>query len=443
MSLSHMGSSPGTHILMYAQSTPNMFGGNDDLFPLSDEPLTRFCTPNKPDAAEVRNKQTYSRRGTSTPPSDIKKARLPSGDTTSQSPSDSAYASFESTPLTNKTDLLPGLGLSIFNKPICDDLKSRFLDIRILYTQPLWEAISSKRKGDPGDISMKLKYIGHNEADAQLYILVQCERRVSRKVKKFFAQKHVAEDLRSDFRVHVIDTAPLRLSTSDTIRILAGSGGPRSTLCGMGIEMSAHGTSRLATLGGMILAAGTENVIYGLTAGHPFINHHLSEEENESDSDDEDSEEDSDDERAHQEDHDSHDLKIDIGRTVANSFSSTENAHNYDWALIELDYEYWVPNCLVQVPETAGSVSEQKIMTTEDEAQTKDKPTLGLMPSETGLQQHLSEQSAVAITSRGLQQGTLTSNYSSLLMSPGSRFAETLDFLPHPGSSERPLTWKR
>ena len=70
-----------------------------------------------------------------------------------------------------------------------------------------------------------------------LCILIQCDKRVSKKVKRFFAQKHVLEDLQPHFRVHVIDTGLIQLSEGDLVTVRGNLAAPSGTWCGMAIEM--------------------------------------------------------------------------------------------------------------------------------------------------------------------------------------------------------------
>ncbi|PVH92427.1 hypothetical protein DM02DRAFT_699974 [Periconia macrospinosa] len=328
--------------------------------------------------------------------------------------------------------------------------RDRFLDIRILYTQSLWEAVSSKRRRDPGDISMKLKYLGENESNAQLYIVIQCNKRVSKKVKKFFAQKHVAEDLKPNFRVHVIDAGPSRLANSETIRILGNLNSTKSTLCGMSIVISSESTYRTATLGGLILVRTQENtVIYGLTAGHPLTNlgHEFSRDdlywtEINSESDDENTTEedesiqlsDIDHQHVYQEPSTPHDLTTDIGRVVTHSFNSAKDSPNHDWAVVALEGQDWAPNLLFQQNQQTDSAIEQRTTMNEGEGILEKGINLGLMPFSSESQLILPAQPVVAITSHGLQRGTLTSSCSCLMISPSYRFVATFDFSPSHGS---------
>ncbi|KAI1029259.1 hypothetical protein LB505_006229 [Fusarium chuoi] len=64
---------------------------------------------------------------------------------------------------------------------------------------------------------MKLKYLGLTSLSAKLHIVIQCERKIAKRVRKFFAQGHVAEELLPDFRVFVLEKALLRLTDDEAI----------------------------------------------------------------------------------------------------------------------------------------------------------------------------------------------------------------------------------
>src|SRR6266480_1613489 len=248
----------------------------DNPVTLSSKPLTS-STSTKPDASELADKLSNLGCESATPPRDIEAPVLSRNQDAANSfdvnltQHDSGYASLVSTPRKDKNQhLLSDPRLEIFNKPVPNDLKDRFVDVKILYTQALWEAVSGKRKRNPGDISMKLRYMGENELDEKLYIVIQCERRVSKKVKRFFAQKHVLTELAPHFQVHVIDTGLLQLSTGEVVRVRGDLRGPRDTSCGMAIEMSVDDAYRMATLGGLIMVTTAKKTLYGFTASHPL-----------------------------------------------------------------------------------------------------------------------------------------------------------------------------
>lgn len=73
--------------------------------------------------------------------------------------------------------------------------------------------------------------MGVQEPTAQLYIVIHCDKRVAKRVKNFFNQKHVLEDLKSDFQVHVVDTGLVSLAGLRRIKAQSDAAG-RRTMCG-------------------------------------------------------------------------------------------------------------------------------------------------------------------------------------------------------------------
>ena len=316
----------------------------------------------------------------------------------------------------------PSLQFFVFEKAIPDQLSQRFLDLRVLYSEPLWRVVS-KGKPNPGDISMTLKYLGEDETHAALYIVIQCEKVVSKKVKRFFAQAHVLEDLRSDFQVHVIGVPLLRLSVQDDLSVFSDSAN-HASLIGVPLKIQAtDGTSVEATLGGLIAAqTGDKLTIYGITASHhlgilgsrdpsppvscPPDSSYSS--DSSDDSDDSDTHEFIEIPRSEEQSHrntDTPPLTIwgtqPIGSVYCHSLQLPENR---DWALVSIPPENWRPNLFL---------NRRVRMAPPDSS---DHPS--------------SSVKAWVSTPRGLQGGTLRPKQSCLLVSPGKGFVNTLQFIP-------------
>ncbi|KAF5671602.1 hypothetical protein FCIRC_8639, partial [Fusarium circinatum] len=265
---------------------------------------------------------------------------------------------------------LPGTELRHFDRLISDRLKARFFDIKVLYTQPLLDYIL-KRKKDPGDISMKLKYLGLSSPSAQLHIVIQCERKIAKRVRKFFAQGHVEEELLPDFRVFVLEKALLRLTDDDAVEVLTDSM-PERTWCGAPIRLRRGNVSAVAAFGGIIVVETAHKRLVGLTAAHSLKRLHdplssqLSTSDTEvpfssSSSDASESESDSDcdstltTESSMQHPEHLNDKGLDttasqntleIGHILCNTFDAPM-AQNYDWAIINLSQQATLPNRVV------------------------------------------------------------------------------------------------
>lgn len=283
---------------------------------------------------------------------------------------------------------------------------------------------------------MKLKYMGFSESTAELYIVVQCEKAVSKKVKAFFAKDYVAKDLGTDFRLHVIEEPLRRLATSNVVRVL-GNPGFRNTLCGVKVELSLSGLSRMATIGGVVIVTTKKKTLYAITAGHPLSELREQVEDSASPSDEHgfddgitrdhesETQPETDKEESLHELADEDGRKADLGIVSHDSFLNGKTSGNHDWALVELKHENWLPNRL-------DSASKPKEV---DNVKSQPEKLVDLFCSDNQLR--FSRQPAVVITSRGIQRGTLTQNKSSILMYPGEAFVETLEFVPNSESGER------
>ncbi|KAK0634227.1 hypothetical protein B0T14DRAFT_87419 [Immersiella caudata] len=333
----------------------------------------------------------------------------------------------QDTPLTSSfrtanTAQPPGMQLLVFDKEIPEHLRQRFLDLKVLYSEPLWRAVS-KKKPNPGDISMTLKYLGDEEALAALCIVVQCEKGLSKKIRKFFAQPHVLEDLRSDFRVHVIGVPPLRLSGQEGLCVFSDSA-DYDSLCGLRLKIKGvNGTAVETTLGGLIVArTGDDLTVYGMAASHPLgalgVTAPISPPSSPADSSDpDDSGTDSDDSYTHE--------FVGIPQAEEQNCPSTPSTNtwgtkpigavfchslslpqNRDWALVSISPENWRPNLVSNRHVSALS-------------------TLSL-PS--------TDVRAWVSTPRGPQIGLLRHEESCLLVSPGRSFVNTLQFVPDKSS---------
>jgi hypothetical protein len=100
---------------------------------------------------------------------------------------DSGCGPSVSTPSTRTSSILKRPGsdratLKHFPKAIPTAAHNRFCDLRVLHGSALLEAVT---KTKAQNISMKLKYLGHIEDTAKLYIVVQCDREIVSKVKRF------------------------------------------------------------------------------------------------------------------------------------------------------------------------------------------------------------------------------------------------------------------
>lgn len=337
------------------------------------------------------------------------------------------------------------LSLRPFEKPIPKELCDRFFDFKVLYSEALWKEVS-KKMPNPGDIAMKLKYLGHTEATSKLYIVVHCEKKAAKSVRKFFSQRHLLEELRDDFRIRVVDNGVLRLFSATAAEVYRGSW-LADTLCGMPINVQGSHSSAIATLGGLIqVGDGHATYIYGITAGHV-----VEETQNMSDDTQSPTEDDFSDEEEDFEDAVEDDIVCLVGYPASDGdnsplsneplrkfgtiqhFSSRSSAAiagiNRDWALISIAAEDLLPNFIREVGRSLSlpSASPGRSAMVSQHPQNDDLHHDPLLKS---------SQSFAVISCRGPQRGTLTAKGSSIMLRPGTNFVETLDFVPNKDSSK-------
>lgn len=219
-------------------------------------------------------------------------SHVPDSDKSSPSPStgklyngtDSGYVSGAPTPDTdkNKVTLAKKIfkrtpkKLSIFEQDVPDSVKNRFRDLYVLFNEPLYRYLG-KHGVTSTAMSIKLKYAGESEATASPWIIVQCDERASKRVRRFFNQQEIKaqyqprgaqfSDVKFGLLVH--GTPPKQMATDSRHYIYGDMGNGAPTLCGKPIQICAFSKTRLATLGGIIKVVRQEGLkFYGMTAGH-------------------------------------------------------------------------------------------------------------------------------------------------------------------------------
>ncbi|KAI3324285.1 hypothetical protein HD806DRAFT_494615 [Xylariaceae sp. AK1471] len=316
------------------------------------------------------------------------------------------------------------VGVSFSKNPVPPELDRRYRDLRLLLRQPLLDAIVSKRV-PTGDVSMKLKCTNPNNSPC---IVIQCDKRAVKKIKKFFDQNHIKEMIGSDFLIHVVPG----------LRQLADQGPSVYGFCGYlkpdgstSIKIDNELGFRMATLGGIIAVTKDEcHTLYGLTAGHaltclaPRPTHRLCSAIDSGDESDEssDSEDDGYSYSGHMTIESSPDIRplttalsVNIGTIAAHSSQSNDQRANYDWALVKLSDAF--ASALSTFPAQSSETTNTK--------------AARAIP-------YRHEMNVTVMTSRGGQRGILASTSSSLLIAPGQHFVETYDYLPDEDSCLRP-----
>lgn len=356
-----------------------------------------------------------------------------------QSHQDSGYASIASSPEGLEPEKSQEAGFSssklrVFDRPIPEYLQHRFYDLKVLHSQDLLKAVY-KKNVDQKDLSMKLKYLGKSEPSAQLYIVVQCEAKYAKKVKKFFAQTIVQEYLGDDFKLHVINRAPRGLASAEEIQVYGF--GIKATMCGQPVMLSNGETSAFATMGGTIQVLKTLDstpTLYGFTAAHSLIPLTRLDASGESDSFEDDASDSSDDEDDFVEDDEIlfDELSDDELETDAHPFSSENTGVlgsivassikmpvNRDWSLISIDQRIRLPN-LLHNHDSSVNPERQPIYFS-----SASLPFSHYTP-------------VTVATCRGPQKGNLETNKSFLFSTPGTEMMSTFDLKLDADNSLKP-----
>jgi hypothetical protein len=167
----------------------------------------------------------------------------------------------------------------------------RYKDLKELFNVPLCAAIS-KGRGPVGPFSIKLKVLGESEQNAKPWILVFCDGVVAKRVRDFFKQTWVKEELcrpkREDHPEPSLEVvvcqrppAPLVSQTASQPIFLPLQSGSfpitwliEPTIYGQAFIFEEEHDIKLATIGGPIKVAlsDSKHSLYLLTCGH-IISH--------------------------------------------------------------------------------------------------------------------------------------------------------------------------
>ena len=363
--------------------------------------------------------------------------------------------------------LFPGRATKLkpFEKPVPTLVRKRFEDLLKFVGKPLYDYIVDAGFRYTG-ISMKLRVLGTSEETAKPWIVVQCDKGVSKKVKQFFNQSSIklqCAPLDDDpsfprLEVVVLDRPPRPSAVAMEVWGQSHHDGLTSTTsCGMVIRVGEPGEARVATLGGIIKIIHPEkgSELYGMSAGHVLANMTYQEEEaaeevqndgdddiEESNPEEEEEEEEyeldlefgDDDDEDSQEPSCGRDLPTNlkneapheapwskVGHVYMSSYDLQGDAGNLDWALIGLeDRSLYRPNLLV----TSSTDPKFRFSTELTE------PTSDINGAQ-------SDRPVALLNSfSGLKNGILKQNSSYLMLAPGQSFTRTHDLKFTDGSSK-------
>lgn len=345
--------------------------------------------------------------------------------------------------------------LRIFDQEISESVQNRFSDLKELFDKPLYDYLS-KAQLRSTTMSIKLKVAGESEATAKPWIVVMCDKAISKKVKRFFNQplvksEYESREINSDmpsFGLVICDRPPRQMANTRTKELYAhGWNNIRcfKTLCGISVKTELTGKARIATLGGIVKAKNSEGgyTLYGMTAGHLIPQEQVEEEDLDLDSCYEEHREDEDEDRDYVPS-DTEEFELDltfdgdeatyefdgradaskskdqflqtsfcwlkIGSAFRPSSQDAKEKENLDWALIEIaDPSEYRPN-LLMVPDghyERDTSLELKEISYKLKGTKPDRPIV--LMSGTG----------------GLKLGTLSTALSFLMLAPGKSFVGT------------------
>jgi hypothetical protein len=381
---------------------------------------------------------------------------------------DSGYASASTTPTRGVT-----VSHRFFDKKLSESTQNRFYDLMELFDKPLYDYIS-KGKVSFTAVSIKLKVLGESEATAQPWIVVLCDKAVSKRVKQFFKQpsrkrEYQPRDPDLDFpffRLVVYDRPPMPLAVTSITEIYAVGHNIliSDTLCGTAIKVCGPDDTRIATLGGIIKIETLEKgcMLYGMTAGHVTKGQQKEgepnsdwpqEEDNKEEGEEEEEEEEDDDDvvqadeellepelaldkdQANHEEHLRNDMTQGLGYSAQLDSSWSMIGHismpphdvekdncNLDWALVEIeDVSDYRPNLLVVSDAQGHSYMSAELRE----------------PSQNPVETRSDRPVVLLSGASGHKRGSLSTSLSFLMLTPGKRLTGTYTLVLSDGTGKR------
>lgn len=367
--------------------------------------------------------------------------------------SEASEASFKGETLSSPANILQRkiTRLREFDKTVPAAAHDRFEDLKELFGTPLYQYVT-KSGATFSAISMKLKVLGENEDTAKSWIVILCDKRIAKRVKRFFSQSWVKSECqlchtdpdRPSFEILVYDRPPTPMAITSSASVYADA--PKwPTLCGSIISVNTESHTRLATLGGVlsVTVAGGNTELYGMTVSHVIAGDQLEKDayrpaasSREVDVGFE--EEDSDDAsevdvfceeqeytldldfgedivsgaisiaKQNPSSGDSTPCPFNIGYVAITSRDALEDGSNLDWALLKIDDPLLYCSNLLFIP--PDSVQGHVLSEPKDLSYSKSKTALSVF---------------LLSGTRGVIRGMLSFTLSSLMLAPGKRFTDT------------------
>ena len=170
--------------------------------------------------------------------------------------------------------------IKVFDKDISESVQNRFKDLNELFGKPLYNYLS-KKQPLTSIVSIKLKILGTNQDDAKPWIVVMCDKSISKKVKQFFNQSHIKSEYQPHdanqtlpfFEMVVCERSPRPLAANPRVNVYSDfqpDGDDCGILSGRTVRFGESEKGRIATLGGVVMIKNLKNEVrlYGMTAGH-------------------------------------------------------------------------------------------------------------------------------------------------------------------------------
>ena len=173
--------------------------------------------------------------------------------------------------------------IKAFDKDISELVQNRFKDLNELFGKPLYDHLS-KKQPLTSMISIKLKVLGTDEHDAKPWIVVMCDKPISKRVKQFFNQPHIKSEYQPhhadrtlpSFEIVVCDRPPRLLAGHPHLNVYSDFqpvGDDSDFSSNQLLRIGESDKGQIATLGGVIMIESLtkEVTLYGMTSGHVVI----------------------------------------------------------------------------------------------------------------------------------------------------------------------------
>ncbi|KAI9685621.1 MAG: hypothetical protein M1822_004479 [Bathelium mastoideum] len=194
-------------------------------------------------------------------------------------PASSSESGFEAA-IRQQTERPAAKILHRIDKEVPYEAKERFQDLQELFFEPLCNyAFKSAKRSE--HMSWQLKWLEEDTSNSKLHIVIACHKKYIKKVKKFFKQPHIKNELeRTDTYFQpaiVVCEGPWLLAGPMLGSDVYLNNSATDSLCGLAIITRNEEIFRqAATLGGTIACTSSDGTfqVWGLSIGHVFHAQH-------------------------------------------------------------------------------------------------------------------------------------------------------------------------